>query len=193
MSYNNLIQDGTGQGYLARVDNQKRLRVKAVGRTEYDSQAIAGEAFNINTELLSVGVNTESPLLVLTNNGSRDVVLQGWFIGTDLGTVGANLGLMRTYLNVTGFSGGSAVPIVNRKSGDAFSFSINALSSPTWTPSGTPVLYQTQNLGQRVFGNVFLILPAGQSCAVTAEFSTATTPYDIYTGFTGYLADAADG
>jgi hypothetical protein len=183
------IKDGTGKGYLAGVDSMNRLETYATTEALFDNRARAGEAFNINTELLSISSTAETPLLYVKNNQQSDIVLVGWFIGTDLGTVGASLGLMRVYGNPIGLSGGSALSALNRRIGDPKVFAIDALSQPTWTPSGTPVLYQTQSLGSRVFGTVNIFVARAQSVVVTCEFATATTPFEIYTGFTGYVEE----
>ena len=182
-----LILDGTGQGYRAKVDDRNRLRTFSITESAFEEASVRGEAFNINTEFVTVSSTAETPLLRVINNEATDLALVGWFIGTDLGTVGANLGIMRLYGNVSGASGGTEVPVINRRIGDPKDFAIEALKSPTWTPSGTPILYQTQGLGSRVFGTIYLILGKGSSMTVTCEFPTATTPISIYTGFTGYL------
>ena len=189
MSGSNFLQDGTGKGFRAKVDNGNRLRVFSIGATLYERQAEEGKAFNINTELLSISSTAETPLLYVTSDEPTDIEIVGWFIGTDFGTVGANQGLMRVYQSPTGVTGGTTVPVVNRRAGDPTVFDLTALHTPTWTPSGTPVLYQTHSLPQRVFGTVNLFLPRGAGLIVTCEFSTATTPFSIYTGFTGYIAE----
>ena len=183
------IIDGTGQGYLARVDSSNRLRTKSVTRSEYNAQNLQGEAFNVNSELISIGANTETNLVYLKNNELRDIILFAWFIGKDQGTLGASNGLIRAYMSPTSVSGGSDITVVNRKAGDPKTWLLDVKKSPTWTPSGTPVLYQTQTLSQRVFGEIYLVIPPGQSIITTCEFSTATTPFKIYQGFTGFLVD----
>jgi len=190
MSYQNILQDGTGRGYLAKVDSTNRLRTQTINTVEYESQSIAGEAFNINTQLVSINTTSEYPLLITTNNETRDIILQAWFVATDtVGAVGPTLGLIRAYFEVTGFTGGTAVPIINRRSGSSRAWQLEALESPTWTPSGNPVLYQTHGIPQRIFGNVVLALPPGQSVAITTEFAGATIPYSAYAGWTGYLKE----
>lgn len=189
MSQDNFIKDGTGRGYLTRVDADNRLRTFSATRTEYDQATVDGEAFNVNTELFAVNVTTELPVLYLKNNEPRDIVLPAWFIGVDQGTLGAQNGLWRAYLSPTGVTGGNDVPPVNRRAGSARAFSLEVKRLPTWTPSGTPALYQTQTLNSRVFGNIFLCIPAGQSIITTVEFPTATTPFNMYTGVTGYVIE----
>lgn len=185
----NIITDGTGKSFMARVDGENRLRTFAMTRTEYDQATVDGEAFNINTELFAVNTNAELPVLYVKNNEPRDLVLAAWFIGVDQGTLGAANGLWRAYPSPTSVSGGSDVPVVNRRMGAARSFVLDSKLLPTWTPTGTPVLYQTQTLNSRVFGNIFLVVPAGQSIITSVEFSTATTPFNMYTGFTGYIIE----
>jgi len=190
MSYQNILQDGTGRGYLAKVDQTNRLRTQSLTRDEYESQSLKGEAFNINTQLMSVATTAETALLITTNNETRDIILQAWFVATDtVGAVGSTLGLLRAYFGATGFSGGTSVPVVNRRSGASRSWQLEALKLPTWTPSGDPVLYQTHGIPQRIFGNVVLALPPGQSVAITTEFAGATVPYSVYAGWTGYLKE----
>lgn len=189
MSTDNFIKDGTGRGYLTRVDLDNRLRTFGVTRTEFDQATVDGEAFNLNTELFAVSVTTELPVLYLKNNEARDIIVPAWFIGVDQGTLGAQNGLWRAYFSPNNVTGGTAISAVNRRSGSARSFALDARRLPTWTPTGAPVLYQTQTLNSRVFGSVFLCVPAGQSIITTVEFPTATPGFNMYTGFTGYVIE----
>lgn len=193
----NTIQDGTGQGYLAKVDNLNRLRTRAVTESEFDRATLQGEAFNVNTLLQTMGAGN-SALFRLTNNESRSVVLVGWFIGTDGITTTADNPLIAVYGGVTGFSGAeTAVPIVNRNIGSARSFSIAAFRPSTYPQTlvgaaAAPVLYQTQGASARAFGNVFITVPAGASVGIELSTTGAGTISggQIYTGFTGYVVES---
>lgn len=197
MSYQNLIQDGTGKGYLARVDGQNRLRTRAVTESEFDLATQSGEAFNINTLLQTMGAGNTA-LFRLSNNEPRAVILVGWFIGTDGITTTADNPLVSVYGGVTGFSGAeTAVPIVNRSIGSARSFLLEAARPSTYPQTlvgaaANPVLYQTQPASGRVFGNVFISVPAGASVGIEIETTGAGTISggQIYTGFTGYVTES---
>lgn len=191
MSYSNLIQDGTGKGYLAKVDAENRLRVRAVTESEYDDAATGGESWNVNTQNISVTVGTEFPLFYFKSSEVNDVVVVAWFIGIGVagGTPTENA-LLRVYGNPSSVTGGTDVTVLNRRIGSGRIFDFTAKSSPTWTPTGTPVLYQTQTASSRVFGNVNLVLPRGSSLIATVQLNGAQTA-NVYTGFTGYVA--ADG
>lgn len=197
MSFSNLIQDGTGSGYLAQVDTRNRLRTRAVTESEFDLATQAGEAFNVNTLLQTMGAGNTA-LFRLKNNESRSVVLVGWFIGTVGITTTADSPLMAVYGGVTGFSGSeTAVPVVNRQIGSARAFNI-ACFRPTTYPqtlvgaASAPVLYQTQGASARAFGNVFITVPAGASVGIEIETTGAGTVSggQIYTGFTGYVVES---
>jgi hypothetical protein len=187
-SIGGIIQDGTGKGYFAQVDSSNRLRVRNVGETTYDDASMTGESFNVNTQFVSVTVGTEFPLFYFKNNEASDVVVVAWFIG--IGVAGGSPtenALMRVYGNPSSVTGGTNVTVTNRRIGDARIFAFDAKSSPTWTPAGTPVLYQTQTASSRVFGTVNLTLPRNASLIVTCQLNGAQTA-NIYTGFTGYVA-----
>ena len=185
-------------GDTARVQNN-RLNVTGVAITQYELEAFIGTAFNINTEYLTIdGADGESALLYIKNDGSKDISLQGWFIGSlDLGGTPTEKPLMRVYFNPTGgtiISDQVAIDIVNRNAGASESFGdIIAYkasgSGKTFTGQDpTPVLYQPQNANARSFGNVFLTLPKGTSVVVTCDpNTTAGGTFKLYTGFTGFI------
>ena len=187
------IKDGTGTGNLARVDKESKLAVRAVQETEFEKAVLGGRAFNINTELLTITSDTEHALLYVKNNEDLPLIVAAWFIGTDAGTNGANLGLVRTYFNPTGgtiISGGTDGSAVNRNAGNSRALDADIkVGGQGFTFSGqdTPaVLYQTQTVSSRVFGNVFLVLPKGSSLVATYDPNGAET-IGIYTGFQVYI------
>jgi hypothetical protein len=187
------IKDGTGTGNVARVDSENKLAVRAVQETEFEKAVLGGRAFNINTEFLTITTDTEHALLYLKNNEDRPLIVAAWFIGTDAGTNGANLGLVRTYYNPTGgtiISGGTDLTPVNRNAGNSRTLVADVKAGGqgfTFTGQDTPaVLYQTQTVSSRVFGNVFLVLPKGSSLVATYDPNGAET-INIYTGFQVYV------
>ena len=187
------IKDGTGTGNVARVDKENRLAVRSIQETEFEKAVLDGRAFNINTEFLTITSDTEHALLYLKNNEDRPLIVAAWFIGTDAGTNGANLGLVRTYYNPTGgtiISGGTDLTAANRNAGNSRTLVADIKAGGqgfTFTGQDTPaVLYQTQTVSSRVFGHVFLVLPKGSSLVATYDPNGAET-INIYTGFQVYV------
>lgn len=195
-----VIEDGTGKGFSARIDSENRLFTRTIQESEFDHAVRKGNSYNVNTKFLAIttaGPADGHALLYIKNNEDQDVILAAWFIGTDFGTNGANLGLMQVFFNPTGgtiISGGTAIPPVNRQGGNSNTIDIDALSggdSFTATGVGEPILYQTQSVGSRAFGNVQLALKKGASAVVTYIPNGAETAgVDIYTGFQIYLAES---
>lgn len=213
MSYQNLIQDGTGKGFLAKVDSNNRVRTFSTSVSEYDKQTSLGQAFNINTlEIATVASSSETPVFYLKNESTLPIVIEAWFFGIggpQTGAPAANTpATIAVYPSPPNVTGGVAVPVINRSAMNSLDFGLVALrhdgatpllvdgtSTPTSGTAGTqlgvPVLwqYQSTGVGARAFGVVHLHLPVGQWVVVTTELGgTLTGP--LYTGFTGYIEDS---
>lgn len=197
MSIGGFIQDGTGKGYLAKVNAENQLTVRALSETEFLDQSEKGESFNLNTGFVQITVGTETPLLYFKTNETNNVALVAWFIGLGLqGAVPTENALLRIYANPTAVSGGVAVLPQNRRIGSPRSFDFTALRQDAGTPllatpPSTPVLFQTQTPSSRVFGEVNLTLPRAQSVLVTLQANGAQ-PINCYTGFSGYVLPDVD-
>ena len=190
------IQDGTGSSRKAEINGNNRLLTQAISETEFDNATSNGNAFNINTEFLTITGATEIPLLYIKNNNDNELVISAWFIGTDADTgTATRLSLMRVYKNPTSgtiISSGTDITPVNRNFGSSIDFEgVAKKGGDGFTVSGyetTPVLYQTQGTKQRTFGTVQLVLPKGSSVVVTYQ-QYGLTQNDIYTGFQVYLSN----
>lgn len=195
MSYQNLIQDGTGKGYFAQVDVTNKVAVRGTVESTYDERGRIGEAFNVNTQLVpfaSTGT-TETPLLYFVNNELADVELLNFFaaVGLSAGVFSENP-IFRIYGNPSGVTGGVAVPATNRRVGSprAFSFTAQRQDSGTpllWTPSGTPLLFQTLTQSNRAIGTVNLHLSPSASVIVTLTSNLAASTVSAYAGFAGFV------
>lgn len=191
------IQDGTGEGWSLKIDSDGRLYNRAITDTSIDTAAQEGRAFNVNTLFLPISSSGENALLYVKNNEDVDLIVAGWFIGTDnaAGTP-TRSGLAAVYVNPTGgtlIASASVVTPVNRRIGSAET--LDALiykGGDGYTITGQladPVLYQTQGSSARAFGDVFITLPKGSSLAVT-YVPNGAQPLEIYTGFQVYKQDA---
>lgn len=187
-----VIQDGTGKGYFARIDDENRLFVRAVSDTTIIHESGQGNAWNINTQNVSVSAAGENALLYFKNNATNDAVITNVFIGIGTGTgTATDNALIRCYTNPTGgtlISGGGAVTVVNRRIGSGRTFNYTVLSGSSGSTitgqAATPVLYQTQTASSRVAGDVNLTLPKGQSIALTVDLKGISA--NVYFGLAGY-------
>lgn len=190
------IQDGTGKGYSARIDDEGRLFTRTTSESEIQHSVLSARAFNVNTEFLTISSSGENALLYVKNNENTNLVVAAWFIGTGIaGGSNTEASLMRVYTNPTGgtlIASASAVTPVNRLIGSSQTVDVDVYKGGdgyTITGQGsTPVLYQTQGNNSRNFGEVYIALPKGSSLAVTYEPNGAE-PIKIYTGFQIYKED----
>ena len=194
------IEDGSGKGYSAKVDQDNRLFMRGVTETEFEHGVRNGRAFNVNTELISIttGSTTEHAILYLKNNEDTEIVLSAWFVGT-AGSSGTTFGagpLLKVYYNPTGgslISDASPVEIVNRQGGSSETFDLTVYKATgpekTITGVGTPVLFQTHPKEGRAFGTVYLSLRKGASLGVV-YIPNGAEPLEIYTGFQGYKPES---
>ena len=190
------IQDGTGKGYSARVDDEGRIYTRTTNETEIEHSVVSGRAFNINTEFLPISSSGESALLYVKNNEASDLIVAAWFIGTDnaAGTP-TRQGLAAVYVNPTGgtlIASASAVTAVNRRLGDSQTLDADIYKGGDgYTITGQKadaVLYQTQGSSARTFGTVYVSIPKGASLAVT-YIPNGAEPLEVYTGFQVFKSD----
>lgn len=74
------IQDGTGTGNETKVDNNKRLHTQSVTEPEAIHAAEIGDAYNINTGLISV--TGDATLMYIQNNENKDIVIEAIALGS---------------------------------------------------------------------------------------------------------------
>ena len=93
------LKDGTGDGYSARVDAGKNLHTFARSISEKKQATEDGDAYNINTGVITLTDAVDTPLLYLKNNELRDfhVDLIVLYMGTSTGGT-ATLGVEYTII-----------------------------------------------------------------------------------------------
>ena len=57
-----IIEDGTGKGFFGQVTSSNAVRTQGVNITAFDEATKAGEAFNINTLLQTMGAGNTAKL-----------------------------------------------------------------------------------------------------------------------------------
>lgn len=185
------IEDGTGTGDRARVKDS-RLYTNALTLGNFENSVLEGNAYNINTEFLSITTDAEHALLYLKNDENTDIVIESWFIATDIGSNGSSYGTVKAYFDPVGgtiVSGGTPINTVNRKGGDSKLAKVTSLKGGegfTFTGTTDAVLYQTQSAGSRAFGNIKLALEPGKSIVICYKPNGAE-PISIYSGFQFYV------
>lgn len=97
-----ILQDGTGSGNQAKIDNNNRLFTNAIIRTELEQAVLLGNAFNVNTgniTLTNAGVN--NGIAYYKNTGNDDLIITEILIILGTSTGGSGDGTITVYRNPT--------------------------------------------------------------------------------------------
>ena len=131
-----IIQDGTGKSYGAKVDIDGRLHVDSIGtdRESYSSQA--GYSFNLNTGIITLtNAATKNAVMYVKNNEASPLVITNLFYQTGASTGGSGnilIDVLRNPSTGTIVSGATAVEInVNRNFGSSRTLDVTAYKGAT--------------------------------------------------------------
>ena len=171
-----LIKDGTGNGYLAKVNSDHQLHVAAVSVTmEHYVNHTLGQAYNILWPTFTISTGNDKPTLYLKNEGSKSIVLEGFSANvTAEATVYAKFG-------VTGIPGnGTDMEIGNLNGGSANILDVTAKYGDGLTGlSGGRIFWRSGFAGSPQSGFVNfdadLILPPQQTMLVYANSAGFTS------------------
>ena len=191
------IQDGTGKGYLAKVDSDNRLYTKSVVSTEQEHESSNGLAYNINTGIITLTNATKTPVLYLKNNEELDLIIDTVLYMTGASTGGSGDVLVEIVRNPTAgtiVSGASDVEMnVNRNFGSTRSLSVNAYKGATGNTLTDGVKFIESILStatQRVAVSVgAVIIPKGSSIAIQITPPTGNTSMATEWAVSCYLSD----
>ncbi len=96
------IKDGTGSGYLSKVDSENRLHTDAVTRTELQLSANFGRTWNVGTGNLTLTEATASAVMYIKNTGSKNLVIDLYVILAKASTGGSGDLIVEILRNPTG-------------------------------------------------------------------------------------------
>jgi hypothetical protein len=114
------IEDGTGKGNVAGVDNTNRVLVRSIGETIFQNAAEDGEAFFIGTPLITLTSANESAICYIKNNEDEQLVLGQFFLIAEATTGGSpDMFRVNWYKNPTSISSGTATSALNQNFGSS--------------------------------------------------------------------------
>lgn len=190
------LQDATGQGYGAKVDDHNRLHVDSIStdRESYSSQS--GFSFNVNTGLITLtNAATKNAVMYLVNNEDYPLVITNLFYQTGASTGGSGniiVDVLRNPTTGTIVSGATAVEInINRNFGSSRTLDVTAYKGATGNTftNGTKALESILPTSvQRVAVSAGAItLPKGSSIGVNITTPTGNTSITVEFAIACYL------
>lgn len=184
------LKDGTGTGTLARVDPNNRLDVHSTSRGEALGVALKGQAYNINTGVISLTSANSSACLYFKNTNTVPYLLEAIAVGVGTRpspTEFAIVKLIRNPTTGTIIDTGTAVDMnQNRNFGSNFTATATVYKGAeghTFT-NGDDVAIFYQGDG-RLFASINFVIPQGSSLGIEIDPNDSTGS-DVYAALIGY-------
>jgi outer membrane protein assembly factor BamB len=191
------IKDGTGDKYRARVDKKKRLHADSVTRTQEELANIEGNAFNINTGVITLTNATETPIMYLKNNDDKDLTIEAIAVGVGPSTGGSGgipkITIIRNPTTGTTIDNTNDVDIKSNRNYGSSNQGTNIVAykgatGETMTDGDDHIIF-FQNSSGRLFASINEVLPKGTSIGVKFDPQTGNTSQDVYCAFICLLSD----
>ena len=175
---NTIIEDGTGKGFLAKVDSTNKLEVRAVSLPSRSSAVQLEEGFEIGTLPVTFTGTSETALLFVKNNGSTLILEVFEFSGAESTGGTSDVCLLKLYQLPTGITNGTPGGAVNSRFGSSKSLKVDVEigDGSTSAVSGGSLFggSYVKYVGQAVFDGPW-VLPQGQSVALTVTPPASNT------------------
>lgn len=187
------IRDGSGKGSDLRIDANNRAHVQAVTENEALHAGEAGDAYNINSGLISV--TNDASLLYIKNNEDKDLVVEAIALGSFEGITHSDDPYITLVRNPTGGDLITDATVAsmnqNRNFGSNKTLSADAFKGKVGgtLTGGDDIAILQASTGGRSFYSINLILPKGSSLGVKLTANVTSGSANWYAAVIGYLKD----
>lgn len=188
------IGDGTGQGKFAKVGPKNRLHVHSVAEPEAVQSASEGNAYNINTGLISI--TADATLLYFKNNEDKDFVVEAVALGSFEGITHSDDPYITLSRNPTGgdlITDATAVSMnQNRNFGSSKVLDADAYAGKVGgtVTGGNDIAILQVTPGGRSFYTINFIIPKGNSVAIDLTANVSSGSANYYAAIIGHLKEA---
>lgn len=172
------LRDGTGKGFLCKVDSTNKLEVHSVVQSEREEAVAEGKGFEIGAFPITFSGTTETAMIFIKNNGAP-LVLDVWeFSGAESTGGTSDVCFLTLYQGVTSVTNGTAGTPVNSLFGSNRQLSVDVEignGSTTAIVGGTPFgASYIRYCGQSNFIGPWVI-STGQTIALTVTPPASNT------------------
>jgi hypothetical protein len=189
------ILDGTGSSFKAKVDSDNKLEVRSITRQEEEFANAQGDAYNINTGLITLTDAVDTPVLYLKNNETNPLSIAAVAIGVGPSTGGSSGDMVYTTFirnPTTGtiIDNATATDInSNRNYTSAATLGANTYKGATGNTmtNGEDHILAFLGTSGRSFLTINELLPRGGSFGIKIKPQTSNTSMQIYAAVICYL------
>lgn len=190
----NMILDGTGKGFRATVNKDKRLFVDAIAVPQGDSAALEGMAFNINTGPIALTSASQSGLAYIKYTGEGQFAIKEIIVIIGATTGGSGDGTVEIIKNpLSGDVITNAVVmdnVVNRNFSSNTKFNADTFKGAEGDSLNTGSIFASTT--RSLFGTVInfnaglIVLEKSNSIGVSFTPPSGNTAQEVRVAFTAY-------
>jgi hypothetical protein len=192
------IRDGAGTGMLAKVNGNQRLYTQSISVSEDFQATKSGRSYNVNSGVITLTNDTETPLIYLKNNDTEDLHITAIAIGVGP-TTGGSGGIPKITVirNPTTGTIIESTPtdvdiLSNRNYGSSDNLVVDAYKGATGDTmtNGEDHIIFFQNSSGRLFASIDEVLTNGDSIGIKFDPQSGNTSQDVYAALICHLEDA---
>ena len=185
-----VLLDGTGKGYTAKIDEKGRLHVDSIATQREEAQSQRGFSFNINTGNITLTNGaTANGVLYVKNNEDSNLVLTNFFynIGNSTGGTGnIYVDIIRNPTAGTLISGATVVDVnINRNFGSSRQLDVTAYKGATGTTitDGADAIKTILNTAAQRVAISAGAITLSKGSAIGIKFTTPTSNTSLICNF----------
>jgi hypothetical protein len=188
-----IIKDGSGDGFGLKVDKNNRAHTQAVTITENLNASFEGNAYNINTGLITV--TDDATLAYIKNNEDKDLVIDAIALGSFEGITHSDdpyITLIKDPIGGDLLSDATAVSMnQNRNFGSNNTLTADIYKGKTsgTITGGNDVAILQATSGGRSFYSIGFVLSKGASIAIKLTANASSGSASWYAAIICYLKD----
>ena len=179
-----MIKDGTGKGYLAAVNKDNQLLVRATAVEQRLESSVDGNYYEATTEVITITDAAETNMIYIKNTDTdpnNRIVIDRVFIDIWATTGGTGNGNITYYKNPT-ITGGTDIVPVNSNFGDGTDMVGTFKKSTTTMTEGTAGVHfwhGSMGVGSNVVDEERIVIPPGYSIGISYTAPASNTSQKI--------------
>jgi hypothetical protein len=187
------ILDGTGKGYLAKVDENNRLSTDSLTVDESVNATYGGMAYNVNTGTINLTSGNPSALLYMRNDSDSDIIITAFFYLLGTSTGGTGDWAVDVYRNPTAgtlVSAGTDFTAVNRDFGSAneLDATIKKGAEGSTLTDGTIVIQSLfPSSGRQTVAVGAIVISSGNSIGFIVDPPSGNTSANVQMAFSCFV------
>ena len=175
-----MIKDGTGQGYLAKVNKENQLMTRATAVEQRLESSLDGNYFEATTEVITITNAVETPMIYIKNTDTdpnNRIIIDRVFVDIWATTGGTGNGTVTYFRNPT-ITGGTDIIPFNSNFGDG-STMVGSFKKSTTTMTTNKWWYGSLGEGGNVVEEGRIVIPPGYSLGISYTAPASNTNQKI--------------